>query len=59
MEEAQAPNPLLSARDGRLIKPVPRSQRLEPADLQAHLQEALYPLQDEVRGFQLETGPMG
>ncbi|PRW44407.1 UBA TS-N domain-containing [Chlorella sorokiniana] len=49
IEEAQAPNPLLSARDGRLIKPVPRSQRLEPADLQAHLQEALYPLQDEAR----------
>lgn len=49
IEEAQAPNPLLSARDGRLIKPVPSSQRLSPEDLQAHLQAALYPLQDEVR----------
>lgn len=47
VEEAQAPNPLLSARDGRLIKPVPRAQRLAPPDLQAHLEAALYPLQDE------------
>ena len=47
VEAAQAPHPL-SARDGRLIKPVPSAERLAPEDLQAHLEAALYPLQDEV-----------
>ena len=46
VEEAQAPNPL-SSRDGRLIKPVPPELRLAPGELVGHLEEALYPLQDE------------
>ena len=47
VEAAQAPHPL-SARDGRLIKPVPHSERLPPPELLAHLEAALHPLQDEV-----------
>lgn len=47
IEAAQVPNPL-SSRDGRLIKPVPPELRLAKPDLVAHLQAALYPLQDEV-----------
>lgn len=48
MEAAQAPNPL-STRDGRLLRPVPAERRLGPTQLQGHLEEALFALQDEVR----------
>ena len=48
VEAAQAPHPL-SARDGRLIKPVPHGESLPPPDLTAQLEAALYPLQDEAR----------
>ncbi|KAL4428216.1 hypothetical protein ABPG75_002305 [Micractinium tetrahymenae] len=48
VEAAQAPNPL-SSRDGRLLRPVPAEHRLAPAELQGHLEEALYALQDEAR----------
>ncbi len=48
VEAAQAPNPL-STRDGRLLRPVPAERRLGPTQLQGHLEEALFALQDEVR----------
>ncbi|KAI3428659.1 hypothetical protein D9Q98_007482 [Chlorella vulgaris] len=54
IEAAQVPNPL-SSRDGRLIKPVPPELRLAKPDLVAHLQAALYPLQDEARDLLCEA----
>lgn len=40
IEQAQAPNGM-SSRDGRLLKMLPREQRLHPDELKHHLQAAL------------------